>query len=76
MDPVTIHDLTTKFLETSQQYQVDYLIGQGAFGKVYKAHRKDNPSKFVRRPSSTPVVVVVADESLLTNACGRSPLST
>ncbi|XXQ30474.1 Cyclin-dependent kinase 2 like protein [Plasmodiophora brassicae] len=47
MDPVTIHDLTTKFLETSQQYQVDYLIGQGAFGKVYKAHRKDNPSKFV-----------------------------
>eukprot|EP00474_Spongospora_subterranea_P008933 CRZ09391.1 hypothetical protein [Spongospora subterranea] len=47
MDPVTISDLVIKFQETSQEFKTDYLIGQGAFGKVYKAHRKDNPTKFV-----------------------------
>lgn len=47
MDPLTKKEMLSKFHETCEQYVVDYLIGQGAFGKVFKAHRKDNPGKFV-----------------------------
>lgn len=47
MDPLTKKEMLGKFHETCEQYVVDYLIGQGAFGKVFKAHRKDNPGKFV-----------------------------